>query len=232
MKIFLLLLIIFINYSKASAQDSTLVTIKTGSSIKDVLKTTDIFYYPKFISGNAFFRDGAKATALMNYNRLFDQILFINSNRDTLALTDEKTIKFITLEKDTFYYDEGYLRLVTSNSVIKLAEKQNWEVADVRKMGAHNTPSTTFAIASISTLVDIFGKSHDLILNEDVILRKVTNYYFGDKYNLFVPASKKNLLSLFPKEQKSLANYLKENKVNFTKKNDLEKLTQFLEQSY
>lgn len=231
MKIRLLFLFILMGYSNLWAQDSTLVTIKTGSRITDVLTTTDIFLYPQFISGKVFFKNGTKATAMMNYNSLDDQMLFIDPKGDTLALKDEKTIKFITLYKDTFYYDEGYIRLIASNSAVKLAEKLIWEVADIRKIGSHNRPSTTFAVTSYSTLTDRLGKTHDLILNEDLVLRKKANYYFGDAYNHFVHAGKKKLLMLFPKEQNSLANYLKENKVNFDKKDDLQKIVQFLDQN-
>ena len=220
------------DYSALWAQDSTLVTIKAGSSIRDVLTTTDIFLRPQFISGKVFFRNGTRTIAMMNYNSLTDEMLFIDPKGDTLALKDEKTVKFITLDKDTFYYYEGYIRLVASNSVVKLAEKQIWEVADIRKIGSHNRPSTTFAITSYSTLTDRFGNTHDLLLNEDVVLRKKANYYFGDMYDHFGPAGKKNLLLLFPKGQNSLATYLKENKVNFDKKDDLEKVTQFLEQNH
>jgi hypothetical protein len=232
MKTRLLFLFILMGYSNLWAQDSTLVTIKAGSSIKDVLTTTNIFRYPQFISGNVFFRNGIKSIAMMNYNSLTDQMLFIDPKGDTLAVKDEKTIKFIALDKDTFYYEEGYVRLVASNSIVKLAEKQIWEVADIRKIGSHNRPSTTFAVTSYSTLTDRFGGTQDLLLNEDLVLRKKATYYFGDMYNHFVPAGKKNLLLLFPKEQNSLTNYLKENKVNFDKKNDLEKIAQFLAQNY
>jgi hypothetical protein len=232
MKTRLLFLFILMGYSSLWAQDSTLVNIKAGSSFRDVLTTTDIFLSPQFINGKVFFRNGTKAIAMMNYNSLTDQMLFIDPKGDTLALKDEKTIKFISLDKDTFYYNEGYIRLVASNSVVKLAEKQIWEVADIRKIGSHNRPSTTFAITSYSTLTDRFGKSHDLLLNEDLVLRKKANYYFGDIYDRFTPAGKKNLLLLFPKEQMGLANYLKENKVRFDKKDDLEKVAQFIEQNY
>ncbi|MBC7875420.1 MAG: hypothetical protein H7Y01_15575 [Ferruginibacter sp.] len=232
MKTQLLFLSILIGFSSLWAQDSTFVTIKSGSSIRDVLTTTDILLSPQFITGKVFFRNGTKTFAIMNYNSLDDQMLFIDPNGDTLALKDEKTVKFITLDKDTFYYDEGYIRLVASNSVVKLAEKQVWEVADIRKIGSHNRPSTTFAITSYSTVSDRFGKSHDLLLNEDMVLRKKATYYFADMYSHFVPAGKKNLLLLFPKEQNSLANYLKVNKVNFNKKDDLEKVAQFLGQNY
>jgi len=230
MKALLLLFFILIGYLNLSAQDSTLVIIKTGNKIMDVLTSTDIFYYSQFTNGKVFFRDGTKGAAKMNYSRLFDQMLYIDPKGDTLALADEKTIKFITVDLDTFYFDEGYVRLVAGNNVVKLAEKQIWVMADIRKIGTHNKSTTTFAVESFSTYTNgsDAAKSKELILNEDIVLRKETQYYFGDEYNHFVRAGKKRLLLLFPKEQQGIENYLKENNVNFDKKEDLEKLAQFL----
>jgi hypothetical protein len=173
--------------------------------------------------------------AKMNFTRLYDQMLFINPKGDTLAVADEKTIKFIIVDQDTFYYDEGYVRIIVDYGDVKLAEKQIWVVADTRKIGTHNKSTSTVAITPLSNYTDdgiARAKSYDLLINEDMVIRKETQYYFGDKNNHFVRAGKKKLLLLFPKEQLSLENYLKENKVNFDKKDDLKKLAQFLGQLY
>jgi len=234
MKVLLLLLFILIGYCGLSAQDS-IVTIKAGNKVRDVLTPADIFYYPQFTSGKVFFRDGRKAMAKMNFTRLYDEILFINPKGDTLAVADEKTIKFIIVDQDTFYYDEGYVRIIVDYGDVKLAEKQIWVVADTRKIGTHNKSTSTVAITPLSNYSDdgiARAKSYDLLINEDMVIRKETQYYFGDKNNHFVRAGKKKLLLLFPKEQLDLENYLKENKVNFDKKDDLKKLAQFLGQLY
>jgi hypothetical protein len=234
MKTLLLLFLILISYTDLSAQDSTLVTVKAGERIEDVLKPSDIYFYPQFIYSKVLFKDGRVADPYMNYNRLYDQMLFINEKGDTLAMTDVKNIEFIVNDWDVFYYSGGYLRLIADDTVIKLAEKQIWAVADVRKMGTHNTPTNTVAITSVGYLSSRqdAAKSKELILNAETIIRKETQYYFGDKYNHFVRATKKKLLDLFPKEEQRIENYLKENKVNFDKKDDLVKLCQFLRQLY
>ena len=232
MKARLFFLSFLVTHATLWAQDSTIVTLKTGDTIKDVLKSTDIFLFPEFTNSMVYFRDGAKARALINYNYLTDQMLFIDAKGDTLALQNEQTIKFIALGTDTFLYNEGYIRVIESNNVVKLAERQVWELADIRKIGSHNRPATTFAITSYNTVTDRFGKTHDLVLNEDVVIRKKATYYFGDKYNNFSPALKKNLLMLFPKEEDRLSKYLKANNVKFDKKDDLVKVTQFLGQKY
>ncbi len=234
MKALLLLLFIFIGCSHLPAQDSTLVTIKAGNRVKDVLTTADMYYFPEFTPGNVILRDGKRIAVKMNYSRLFDQMLFINHKDDTLALADEKNIKFIAFAQDTFYYDGGFVRIIVDNEFVKLAEKQVWVVADVRKIGTHNTPKNTVAITSITSYTDgtDAAKSRDLLLNEDILLRKETQYYVGNGYNRFVRAGKKKVQQLFPKEELNIENYLKTNKVNFDKKDDLEKLVQFLTAFY
>jgi hypothetical protein len=230
MKTLSLLLFILLVYSNLSAQDSTLITVKAGEKFEDVLKPSDIYFYPRFIYSKVLFKDGRVADSYMNYNRLYDQMLFISEKGDTLALTDVKNIEFIVNDWDVFYYSGGYLRLIADDTVIKLAEKQIWVVADVRKMGTHNTPKNTVAITSVGYFSNgqDAAKSKELIMNAETLIRKETQYYFGDKYNHFVPATKKRLLNLFPKEEQRIENYLKENKFNFDTKDDLEKLCQFL----
>src|SRR5678809_1505707 len=107
MKALLLLSFILIGCADLPAQDSTLVTIKAGNKVSDVLTSADIYYYPQFITGQIFFKEGERVVVDMNYNHLFDQMLFINDKADTLALADEKTIKYIVILRDTFYYDKG-----------------------------------------------------------------------------------------------------------------------------
>ena len=229
-----LLLFISICSSNLWAQDSTLVTIKAGNRIKDVLTPADVFSYPQFTSGKVYFKDGSKAMAKMNYSRLSDQMLFIGPKGDTLELADEKTIKLIAIDKDTFYYDEGYVRIIADYGAVKLAEKKIWVVADFRKVGTHNTAKSSVAITSLGTYSDegARAKSYDLVINENIIIRKETQYYFGDTHNRFARAGKKRLLLLLPKEELSIETYLKENKVNFDKKEDVERLVQFLGKSH
>ena len=232
MKALLLLFFILIGYTDLSAQDSTLVIVKTGERIEDVLKSSDIYFYPQFVYSKVLFKDGTVADPYMNYNRLYDQMLFISEKGDTLALSDEKNIEFIVNDWDVFYYNAGFLRLIADDTVIKLAEKQTWVLADIRKIGSHDRPTTSVAITSLSYFSNgqDAAKSKQLIMNEELVIRKETQYYFGDKYNHFVHASKKRVLNLFSKDEQRIENYINENKVNFDKKNDLEKLCQFLRQ--
>jgi hypothetical protein len=230
MKALPLLLFAFIHYTCPFAQSKTSVTIKAGSSIMDVLSTAEIFQYSQFTYGKVYFKDGTNAEAKMNYNRLLDEIHFIDAKGDTLALANEKTIKYIAIGEDSFYYEQSYLRRISGNNIAKLAVNQVWKFSDKRKGSAYNITSSISSISSRSSYYD-GRRFHAISIKEDVVLSMVEQYYFGDKFNHFVKAGKKGLMMLFPREERRINGYLKDNKVDFDNKEDLEKIIQFLAQS-
>lgn len=229
MKFLFFALVALFCYTGAVAQKAPLVTVKAGSNIMDVLPTAEVFYFPQFTSGKVFLRDGTVATAKLNYNRLVDEMHFISPKGDTLALDNEKDIKHIAIGDNTFYYDGGYVRLLSAGNHVLLAVKEVWVIKDAKRIGAMGSTNGSVAITSFSSYNE-GGRLYDLITNEDIVLTKVKHYYFGDGYNRFVLASKKNLMTLFPKEHRRLETYLKANKVDFTNKDDVGKVAQFLEQ--
>ena len=228
MKALLLLLLAFTTYTTSLAQSTATVTVKAGSSIMDVLSTAEVFHYPQFTSGKVFFRDGSNAEAKMNYNRLLDEMHFIGPTGDTLALANERLIHFIAVGDDSFYYEQTYLRRIAGNNIVRLAVNQVWKITDKKKASAYGITSSISSISSRGFMTD-GRKLYNMNVKEDVVLSNVEHYYFGDKYGRFVLAGKKNLQILFPKVQEQLVSYLKDNKVDFTKKEDLENVVKFLE---
>ena len=216
-------------YTGALAQKKTFVTVKAGNNIMDVLPMSEIFFYPQFVNGKVFLRDGRVSETKLNYNRLVDEIHFIDKKGDTLALNGETNIKFIAVGNDTFYYDQGYLRVLSPGNSVKLATREVWIISETRQLGAYGSTNNSVSVIAFKSMHE-GGRLYDLVVNEDVILKKQTKYYFGNHFNQFVQATKTNLLTLFPKEEQRIAKYLKENRINFNDKSDLEKTVQFVEQ--
>ncbi|HMK19859.1 MAG TPA: hypothetical protein VK492_16780 [Chitinophagaceae bacterium] len=219
-------LILLVCCCSAYAQDSTII-IKAGTSFNESVSVTDLYEYPQFVYGKVFFKLGDSSSARLNYSRFLDEMHFIDLKGDTLNIAYPGTIKFIRISNDLFYYDNGYVKLIKDNNTIKLAAKKTLKMSGKYKIGAYNTASTTSAIDSYSSLT-IDHKNYNLTPREDVTLTKKTEYYFGDKYNHFVLANKKNILRLYSKQEGAVTTYLKENNVDFNKPEDIEKLFQYL----
>src|SRR5678815_1851635 len=98
------------------AQNNTTLIVKAGTSIEESVPTVDLYEYPQFTQGTVFFRDGKVSGGGMNYNRFLDAMQFITAKGDTFTLSNEKNITFINIGKDTFFYDQGYIKLVTNMS--------------------------------------------------------------------------------------------------------------------
>ena len=230
MKYLLLFVVFFAFCANVIAQKKNLVTVKAGNNIMDVIPVAEVFSYPQFTNGFVFLRNGTIAEAKLNHNRLVDEMHFINLQGDTMALDNEKNIRYVVIANDTFYYDKGYVRQLVNRNAVKLAVKRVWVVADTRQVGAYNSTNNSVGMLSF-TSINEGGRLYDLIVNEDVILKKLELYYFGNSYNNFVVANKANLLTMFPKEEKRISMYLKENKVNFSRREDVEKIVSFLSEN-
>src|SRR6186713_777235 len=135
-------LIVLVCCFNAHAQDSTII-IKAGTSFNESVSITDQFEYPQFVYGKVFFRPGDSSGGRLNYNRFLDQMQFIDFKGDTLNLANPGTIKFIRINNDLFYYDNGYVKLIKDNNTIKLAAKQTLIVSGKNKIGAYNMPSSS-----------------------------------------------------------------------------------------
>jgi len=221
-----LLLFVLAYCCRSHAQDSPIV-IKAGTSVHESVSMKDLYEYSQFVNGKIFFRSGDSAVAKFNYHRLLDEMQFIDLKDDTLSIANAAMIRLIRINNDVYYFDEGYVKLIKDTNGIKLASKQTLRVAGKNKIGAYDMPNPTSAIDSYRTLIDKNGV-YNLVSREDITLAKKTEYYFGDKYNRFVLATRKNLLRQFSKQSGTLNAYLKENNVNLYSIEDLEKLLQFL----
>jgi hypothetical protein len=59
-------------------------------------------------------------------------------------------------------------------------------------------------------------------------MAKETLYYLGDKYNHFILANKKNLIKLFYRKQDEIEDFLRANRIDMTRLEDLVTLMGFL----
>jgi len=221
-----LLLFVLAYCCHSHAQDSTIL-IKAGRSVNESLSIKDLYQYPQFVYSKVFSKSGDSTVAKLNYNKLFDEMQFIDFKGDTLSIANAPMLRLIRINDDVFYYDNGYVKLIKDTNGIKLAEKQTLRVSGKTKIGAYDMPNPTSAIDSYGTLIVPTG-FYQLVPREDILLAKKTEYYFGDKYNRFVWATRKNLLQQFSKQSRTLNAYLKENNVNLNSIEDLEKLLRFL----
>jgi hypothetical protein len=193
MKLFFLLsaFLFFLN-SIVGAQKRKTYTINPGVKATEVIPADELFLYPNFTAGTVYFKTGAYSSGLLNYNFLVAEIQFIDPKDDTLSLADEGTIGYIVITSDTFYYDNGYLKFIRHCGEFKLAQKQFFVLANVEKIGAMGTKTSSSSIGIYTRLPGNY-KNNGLIAQEVLTLVRNDLYYFGDKFNHFKKLNKKEI---------------------------------------
>ena len=218
----------FLN-SIVGAQKRKTYTINPGVKATEVIPADELFLYPNFTTGKVYFKTGTNSPGLLNYNFLLAEMQFIDPKGDTLSLADEITIGYIAFTRDTFYYDNGYLKFIRNSGEFKLAQKQFFVLANKEKIGAMGIKTSS---SSIDTYTRLPGnnrfKSNGLVAQEVLTLARYDLYYFGDKFNHFKRLNKKNLIEAYPAKAKEIRDYFKENSLKETKEQDLVKLMESL----
>src|SRR5688500_8883772 len=165
---------VFIILVKAVAgQTSTELVITAGTIVSEVLTPDKIYQHPQFSLGKVFYRNGTETEALLNYNNLSGDIEFIGPKKDTLLISKDliPTIKKITVNGHTYFYQEGYFEQVEENALGKLLKRQLYQVVNRERMGAYNQSTSLSAMTSYNTLFDRGGGMlRSLKVNEKIIL--------------------------------------------------------------
>ena len=216
---------VFLMFVKGVAgQTSSELVITAGTIVSEVLTPDKIYQHPQFTLGKVFYRNGTETEALLNYNNLSGDIEFIGPKKDTLVISKDliPTIKKIMVNGHTYFYQEGYFEQVEENGLGKLLKRQLYQVVNRERMGAYDQYTSLSAITSYNTLFDRGGGMlRSLKVNEKIILSLESRYFFGDKNDNFLPATKKNLVKSYPSKKVQIDGYLEQHKVDFKNIEDL-----------
>jgi hypothetical protein len=210
------------------AQPGKTITVKAGDDIAKAWSPGGFYRFPQFSKATLFRKSGqGLSNSLFNYNIFSGVIQFINENGDTLDLINPSLFDSIMFEKTIFYFDDGFLELVSSSHTIRLVKKTKIKMRP-ETIGAYGAANSTASIDRISNY-SINGNMYSFSLNENMIIKENVSLFFMDLAGKLMKATKSNLLLLLPENKQAIANlYLKKNKISFEKQDDLQKLLESL----
>ena len=223
--VILCLFVMFSTNSKGQTKRS--FTVEPGQKVVEVIPSEVLYSFSQFTFGTVQLKDASEARVKLNYNSVFGEIQYIDpANGDTLSLADEKNIRFVAIERDTFYYDEGWLQLISSTPTLKLAKKRLLEMSNKEKLGPMDSPG----FGAIETYNKYTGSQQmrNLVAKERITFTEHVTYFLGDRFNKFSRASKKGVLKAYAKNEKELGEWMDENDIDLTKGDDLQKLLAYL----
>ena len=197
----------------------------SGTKIVESFPPSVRYFYPEFVQGQVVLNNGLSSSAMINYNMLHDNMDVISDN-DTLAILKKRDLKYVIVDNDTFIYMPGYGRLIYEQK-LKVYCKDRFYLKEILKKGAMGTVNRSAAIGAFSDM-ESAGVPYDLIVPEDMVFKREVSYFFATSSGTYEPFKKKNILKLFSHNKTDIQKYLKTNKINFEKQEDVIKLAGFL----
>jgi hypothetical protein len=210
-----------------NAQSRKSFSVNPGKKIVEEIPIAEIYKYAEFKMGEVSFKNGTAANVKLDYNTVFGEMQYIDpKNGDTLSLAEEKNIRFIAVEKDTFYFDDGWLELIGGTPAIRIAKKKLLEITNREQLGAMEAPG--FAVETYNKYT---GSQHmkDLVAKEKLTFTEHISYYFGDRFNHYSRANRKGLLKLYGDSSEKIDKWISENKIDLSNEDDLKKLSIYLQ---
>jgi hypothetical protein len=208
----------------ANAQTPELITVKAGEDMSALYQ--QVYRYPEFRPGKIYFIDDS-ARSMFNYNLLEGKIEFLGEKKDTLWISDEKSVKQVMVDKDTFFVHDGnYLLSIRDFGFARLLAGDRLKLVDEKNMGLYGISSSSHTIETRRTLLSL--QTQTLQLNKDLVFSRERNFYYLQKNN-YVQVTKKNVLKLVDSKQKNLVEtYLAANSVDLKNQEHVQRLFQYI----
>jgi len=210
--------------ARAWSQTPALITLKAGEEMSTLYQ--HIYKYPAFTNGRIYFANDS-ARSLFNYNQLDDRMEFIGEKNDTLVIADERSVRQVIINRDSFYHhDGGYLLLLGDYGFAKLLVKDKLKLLDEKNIGSYGIPTSTHTIENKKTLLSL--QTMTLQLNKDLIFSREQYFYFLAKGSYQALTRKTLLKILNPTEKDLVASFIYSQAIDLKKLDDIERLFQYI----
>jgi hypothetical protein len=208
----------FILTTNVSAQ-LKLFLINPGQSIMQSIPVKDKYAYTEFVPGTVCFKKTKRSFERMNYNILLDEMQYINSRKDTIAI-ENSNVYFIVIANDTFFYNRFYYKVLKDYGKVRLIEKKSFGFVPRQKRDSQ-----------FYGYFQAFENGRFLsgITPKDTLrLAKFNLYYIADVKNQIWQLLTQNLLKFYPYREKELPGYLLEHPISVLNRAQVEALLDFL----
>lgn len=206
------------------AQSRRSIRVKAGEDIAQAYSPHGFYRFPQFSKAILFFKGGNQQSGqLFNYNILSGTMQFINPAGETIHIGAPANIDSIVFEKNVFIQNDGFMEVVAQADSIILLKKIIIKTRQ-EKIGALGLPTQSASIDNISTYSGDTNV-YNFIINADVVVTETVSWYWMNRNNTLLKATKGNLLKLLPASGQSTAEgYMKQTKIDFEKETDLKEL--------
>ena len=187
------------------------------------------YVFPDFENGNVFFRNGRHSSAFLNYNKLTQEMLFLDESKNIMKIANPTEVlvvvigerRFLPVSSKGVFYEE--IQVENGSFFVQYIANMISE----GKAAAYGGYSQTSSVTSLGSMQDGFGNTFKLTPNEKFRMKHQNAYYLllGKNYKVF--NSSKSLAKLFKGQELKIEEFAKEHSINFTNIEDITKIVEY-----
>ena len=238
--LFMVMLVAFA--TSTTAQNQRMALKVTDGADLNVVLADSRFLFEGFKESQVFLKNSTTTNALMNYNLLSGEMMFIDKKGDTLALSNISDVAGILIDKHLFkYVSKRFLEVIASDvdtEIELLAKRVITQDAPV-KYGAYGIASPTAGIDNKSSVSlgtgagDAFTMDrNNMQADGSVSSSREIRFQRKDVYTLakgrkMNNADKKGFLKVFSKHTNAIESYIEKSAIDFKNEQDILRLYKY-----
>lgn len=177
------------------------------------------YVLPAFVKGSVLMKSGKTQTAVINYNMITEEMIFENGTT-RLAMNNLEKIDTIYLDSMKFVPHNKIFYEVLINDKISLFKKHKSNLLQSGSPAGYGGTSETSATTSISILAGS-GALYKLQLPKEYHVKDASQFWISRENTESIVTNQKQFLKIFPEKTKELEQFIKQNKLNVRKQEDL-----------
>lgn len=184
--------------------------------------------FPDFSLGEVHYKNGSVANAQLNYNTMEEELLFKDPNGEVMAVSEPQNIGFVVINERIFVHIKNDLFYEVVEQEDGLSFYIQWKSKPVSegKGSAYGGRSQASSITNVGTYRNRAGY-RSLNLDEKFKVKVDCSYYLRISNSYKKINTVKSLTKLFKGHDSEIENYAKEQKIDFSKQEDIRKIVAF-----
>lgn len=185
---------------------------------------------PMFEQGTVIFKNGSRSSALLNYDMVMQEMLFLDADSTVLVIANPSEVlaviiggrRFVPTSSKSVFYEEiqaGAACFYVQQRAVILSEG---------KASGYGGYSQTASVTSYGVFQDqSMGQIAKLKSDEKFKLKKETLYYLQSGKNYKIFSSAKSLGKLFKGQESKIEAFAKEQSISFSNMDDIARIVEY-----
>jgi len=183
------------------------------------------FLYPEFSMGSVKMKNGSIQTVPLNYNTVSEKMVFERDGNlyDMISL---ELVDTVFLQNSKFVQTGGAFYEILFNGPVTMFIQHKNDVVRPGTPSGYGGTSQVSATTQLSS-VKLSSGYYNLKIPSDMSLISKTAYWVRKDGAMDKFLNERQFLKLFPDNRDELKQYIKSNRIKFTKKTDLIRLVEY-----